>query len=63
MDRLFIAEQMHINMEKEKDRTKLDIIAKQHKCTPETIAKIVPHYHRTGNGRIAKSTSHPIQHL
>ncbi len=42
------AERVQIIMERERDGKRLETVARQHKCTPETISKILSHYDRTG---------------
>ena len=38
---------LQIIMERQRDGKKLETIARQHKCTPAIISKILSHYNRT----------------
>lgn len=46
-------------MERERDGKKLETIARQHKCTPAAISKILSHYNQTGKLNDGKSTGRP----
>ena len=52
-------ERAKIIMERERDGKRLETIARQHKCTPATISKILSHYDRTGEISGGKSTGRP----
>jgi hypothetical protein len=47
-------------MERERDGKRLEMIARQHKCTPATISKTLSHYDRTREISDDKSTGRPI---
>ncbi|CAF1389660.1 unnamed protein product [Adineta ricciae] len=49
-------ERLQIIMERERDGKKLETIARQHKCTPAAICKILSHYNQTGEVNGGKST-------
>jgi transposase len=53
------AERLQIIMERERDGKKLETIARQHKCTPAAISKILSHYNQTGKLNDGKSTGRP----
>jgi transposase len=52
-------ERLQIIMERERDGKKLETIARQHKCTPAAISKILSHYNQTGKLNDGKSTGRP----
>jgi len=53
------AERLQIIMERERDGKKIETIARQHKCTPAAICKILSHYNQTGEVNGGKSTGRP----